>query len=86
MIILCRFPNLGIQCVRRKEVSAAIRERLQHGINPYGTAIDGDEKAAVDVDLNIVRLCFEAFLPDRDGNYTHKIGPVTSNPIFDKSL
>ncbi|XP_076816173.1 uncharacterized protein LOC143462049 isoform X2 [Clavelina lepadiformis] len=78
------FPNLGIQCVRRKEVSAAIRERLQHGINPYGTAIDGDEKAAVDVDLNIVRLCFEAFLPDRDGNYTHKIGPVTSNPIFDK--
>ena len=47
--------------------------------------MDGDERSAVDIDLNIVRLCFEAFLPDREGHYTRKLTPVVSNPIFDKS-
>ena len=79
------FPNLGIQCVRRKEVSSAIRERLKLGVNPFDATINGDERSTIDVDLNIVRLCFEAFLPDHHGNYTQRLQPVVSNPIYDKS-
>nr|XP_026692312.1 rel1 protein isoform X1 [Ciona intestinalis]BAE06668.1 RelA [Ciona intestinalis] len=78
------FPNLGIQCVRRREVSQAIQDRLNHGVNPFGTMLDGDERSAVDVDLNIVRLCFEAFIPDARGKYTQKLEPVVSDPIYDK--
>ena len=80
------FPNLGIQCVRRKEVMSAVQDRLQLGVNPFNVAINGDEHSVTDVDLNIVRLCFEAFLPDCNGNYTQKVLPVVSIPIYDKSM
>jgi len=83
--VFCSFPNLGIQCVRRKEVSTAIRDRLQLGVNPFNATVNGDERTTIDVDLSIVRLCFEAFLPDRHGNFTQKLQPVVSNPIYDKS-
>jgi len=36
-------------------------------------------------DLNVVRLCFQAFLPDEHGNYTLALPPVISNPIYDNS-
>uniref|UniRef100_H2YS42 RHD domain-containing protein n=1 Tax=Ciona savignyi TaxID=51511 RepID=H2YS42_CIOSA len=78
------FPNLGIQCVKRKEVSQAIQDRLNNGINPFATMLEGDERSAVDVDLNIVRLCFEAFIQDSRGKYTQKLDPVVSDPIYDK--
>ena len=44
-----------------------------------------DQHSSIDVDLNIVRLCFEAFLLDEHGNYTEAIAPVVSHPIYDKS-
>ncbi|NXP33753.1 REL protein, partial [Leiothrix lutea] len=34
-------------------------------------------------DLNVVRLCFQAFLPDEHGNYTIALPPLISNPIYD---
>lgn len=36
-------------------------------------------------DLNVVRLCFQAFLPDEHGNYTLALPPLISNPIYDNS-
>lgn len=36
-------------------------------------------------DLNVVRLCFQAFLPDEHGNYTIALPPLISNPIYDNS-
>ena len=66
-------------------MSTAIHERLQLGVNPFNATVNGDERSAIDVDLNIVRLCFEAFLPDHNGNFTQKLKPVVSNPIYDKS-
>lgn len=30
-----RFQNLGIQCVRRREVKDAIQQRINRGINPF---------------------------------------------------
>lgn len=34
-IIFCSFQNLGIQCVRRREVKDAIQQRINRGINPF---------------------------------------------------
>ncbi|KFV60523.1 Proto-oncogene c-Rel, partial [Tyto alba] len=34
-------------------------------------------------DLNVVRLCFQAFLLDEHGNYTLALPPLISNPIYD---
>jgi len=76
---------LGIQCVRRKEVASAITERMQGGINPYNVGVNEDEHSLIDVDLNIVRLCFEAFLINKQGSCSHKLRPVVSHPIYDKS-
>lgn len=36
-----------------------------------------------DCDLNVVRLCFQVFLPDEHGNLTSALPPVVSNPIYD---
>ncbi|XP_068088505.1 proto-oncogene c-Rel isoform X2 [Hyperolius riggenbachi] len=36
-----------------------------------------------DYDLNVVRLCFQVFLADEQGNYTRALAPVVSNPIYD---
>lgn len=36
-----------------------------------------------DCDLNVVRLCFQVFLPDEHGNLTTALPPVVSNPIYD---
>nr|CAB3265519.1 rel1 [Phallusia mammillata] len=81
--MLGTFSNLGIQCVRRREVNSSILDRIRNNVNPFDTVLD-DERSSVDVDLNIVRLCFEAFLPDHSGHYTIKLNPVVSNPIYDK--
>lgn len=75
------FSNLGIQCVKRKEVSGALLDRKNLGIDPYNTFKDSDPQA-VDIDLNIVRLCFEAFISQ--GNQHLALEPVLSHPIFDK--
>ena len=37
------------------------------------------------MDLNVVRLCFQVFLPDEHGKITRVVPPVVSQPIHDKS-
>nr|BAB47173.1 As-rel2 [Halocynthia roretzi] len=76
------FSNLGIQCVKRKEVTEALMERRRLTVDPFKTVVDGDERPNVDIDLNIVRLCFEAFCFTANGRLP--LQPVVSNPIFDK--
>ncbi|KAM9316173.1 proto-oncogene c-Rel [Gastrophryne carolinensis] len=79
--VLC-FQNLGIQCVRRREVKEAIHGRKFRNINPYNV---GEEELLTieDYDLNVVRLCFQVFLADEHGNFTRALPPVVSNPIYD---
>ena len=38
------------------------------------------------MDLNVVRLCFQVFLPDEHGKITRVVPPVVSQPIHDKSM
>ncbi|XP_078086027.1 proto-oncogene c-Rel [Mustelus asterias] len=79
--ILC-FQNLGIQCVKKKEVKGAILLRIQRRLNPF--VVPQEQLLQVeDYDLNVVRLCFQVFLPDEHGSFSRALPPVVSNPIFD---
>ncbi|XP_037663266.1 proto-oncogene c-Rel isoform X2 [Choloepus didactylus] len=76
------FQNLGIRCVKKKEVKEAVVSRIRAGINPFSVP----EQQLLDIedcDLNVVRLCFQVFLPDEHGNLTTALPPVVSNPIYD---
>uniref|UniRef100_A0A8C0HGJ5 RHD domain-containing protein n=1 Tax=Buteo japonicus TaxID=224669 RepID=A0A8C0HGJ5_9AVES len=70
------FSNLGIQCVKKKEIEAAIEKKLQLGIDPFKDPI-------AEVDMNVVRICFQASYKDSSGQTRH-LSPVLSEPIFDK--
>ncbi|CAF87862.1 unnamed protein product, partial [Tetraodon nigroviridis] len=59
------FPNLGIQCVKKKDVSEAITCRLQTGNNPF--SIPEAKVWEEEFDLNSVRLCFQASFTQASG-------------------
>ncbi|MCJ8730508.1 hypothetical protein PDJAM_G00185270 [Pangasius djambal] len=76
------FQNLGIQCVRRREVRDAIMQRVNRGLNPFNVPRD-QLLQTEEYDLNVVRLCFQVFLQDETGCYSIPLPPVISNPIYD---
>ncbi|KAM4589816.1 transcription factor RelB isoform 2-T2 [Fundulus diaphanus] len=74
------FANLGIQCVRRKELEASLQKRRSQNIDPFKNA---HTKGIEDMDMNAVRLCFECTLEWDDGR-KDSLSPVVSKPIYDK--
>ncbi|KAM6972889.1 transcription factor RelB [Aplochiton taeniatus] len=74
------FSNLGIQCVRRKELDASLKKRRSQNIDPFKT---GHSKSIEDMDMNAVRLCFQCELEWEDGR-KDSLNPVLSNPVYDK--
>jgi len=78
------FPHLGIQCVRKKDVEASLRERRGIRVDPYRQGFRHMENTGT-IDLNAVKLCFQAFLetPGQPGKYTTVLEPVCSVPVFD---
>ncbi|KAM6931775.1 proto-oncogene c-Rel isoform 1-T1 [Lycodopsis pacificus] len=74
------FTNLGIQCVRRKELDASLEKRRNQNIDPFQT---GHTKGIEDMDMNAVRLCFQCEFEWEDGG-KDCLSPVVSNPIYDK--
>ncbi|XP_006106199.1 transcription factor RelB [Myotis lucifugus] len=74
------FNNLGIQCVRKKEIEAAIERKIQLGIDPYNA---GSLKNHQEVDMNVVRICFQASYRDQQGQM-RQMEPVLSEPVYDK--
>ncbi|XP_034040580.1 proto-oncogene c-Rel [Thalassophryne amazonica] len=76
------FQNLGIQCVRRREVKDAIIQRMTRGINPFNVPRD-QLLQTEEYDLNVVRLCIQVFLQDDHGQYTRALSPIVTNPIYD---
>ncbi|XP_073340460.1 proto-oncogene c-Rel isoform X1 [Pagrus major] len=74
------FVNLGIQCVRRKELDVSLKKRRSQNIDPFQT---GDSKGIEDMDMNAVRLCFQCEL-EWDDSRKDCLSPVVSNPIYDK--
>ncbi|XP_056147672.1 proto-oncogene c-Rel isoform X2 [Lampris incognitus] len=76
------FQNLGIQCVRRREVKDAILQRITRGINPFNVPRE-QLLQTEEYDLNVVRLCIQVFLQDENGHYSHALQPLVTNPIYD---
>ncbi|XP_060929035.1 transcription factor RelB isoform X2 [Limanda limanda] len=74
------FANLGIQCVRRRELDSSLQKRRSQNIDPFQT---GDTKGIEDLDMNAVRLCFQCELEWQDGR-KDSLNPVVSTTIYDK--
>ncbi|XP_070785623.1 transcription factor p65 isoform X1 [Enoplosus armatus] len=74
------FQNLGIQCVKKKDVNEAITCRLQTNNNPF--KIPEAKVWEEEFDLNSVRLCFQASVTLPTGELC-PLDPVVSQPIYD---
>ncbi|XP_071779609.2 transcription factor p65 isoform X1 [Centroberyx gerrardi] len=74
------FQNLGIQCVKKKDVNEAITCRLQTHNNPFN--IPEAKVWEEEFDLNSVRLCFQASITLPTGEL-FALDPVVSQPIYD---
>ncbi|XP_021347356.1 putative transcription factor p65 homolog isoform X2 [Mizuhopecten yessoensis] len=77
------FPHLGIQCAKKKDVESNLKQRKEINVDPYQSGFKHIPKAA-NMDLNVVRLCFQVFLPDESGKISRIVPPVVSLPIHDK--
>ncbi|XP_011601146.2 proto-oncogene c-Rel-like [Takifugu rubripes] len=76
------FQNLGIQCVKRREVKDAILQRINRGINPFSVPRE-QLLLTEEYDLNVVRLCIQVSLQDETGQYSQSLRPIVTNPIYD---
>merc|ERR1711988_843550 len=78
------FPHLGIQCVRRRDIADALKQRQEIRVDPFRQGF-GHVESPNSIDLNAVKLCFQVFLenPKTPGKYTVILDPVISKPIFD---
>merc|ERR1712073_252838 len=78
------FPHLGIQCVRRRDIADALKQRQEIRVDPFRQGF-GHVDSSNSIDLNAVKLCFQVFLenPKTPGKYTVILDPVCSKPIFD---
>ncbi|XP_078036219.1 dorsal isoform X1 [Augochlora pura] len=78
------FANLGIQCVKKKDIEDALRIREEIRVDPFRTGFE-HKKQTTSIDLNAVRLCFQVFLEgSQKGKFNVALPPVVSDPIFDK--
>lgn len=77
------FPHLGIQCAKKKDVMDNLKQRKEINVDPFQSGFKHMSKAN-NIDLNVVRLCFQVFLPDENGKITRIVPPVVSHPIHDK--
>lgn len=73
------FQNLGIQCVKKREVDDAIAQRIRTNNNPFNVSVE-DLKS--DYDLNTVCLCFQVYVRDQTGVLV-PLSFVVSQPIYD---
>ncbi|XP_037708198.1 embryonic polarity protein dorsal isoform X1 [Drosophila subpulchrella] len=78
------FSNLGIQCVKKKDIEAALKAREEIRVDPFKSGFTHRFQPS-SIDLNSVRLCFQVFMEsEQKGRFTSPLPPVVSEPIFDK--
>lgn len=78
------FSNLGIQCVKKRDIEEALRVREEIRVDPFRTGYSHRSQPS-SIDLNAVRLCFQVFLEGPvKGKFTMPCNPVVSDTIFDK--
>nr|XP_020633015.1 transcription factor p65 [Pogona vitticeps] len=74
------FQNLGIQCVRKRDLDKAVARRLETANNPFNVSA---EELKGDYDLNAVRLCFQVWIRDAGSSRLVQLPLVVSQPIYD---
>jgi len=78
------FPNLGIQCVKKKDIDESLTLRQQIRVDPFQSGF-AHKTSAQSIDLNCVRLAFQVFLEGNEkGAFTFALKPVVSDPIYDR--
>ncbi|XP_017877911.1 embryonic polarity protein dorsal isoform X1 [Ceratina calcarata] len=77
------FANLGIQCVKKKDIEEALRIREEIRVDPFRTGFD-HKRHPTSIDLNAVRLCFQVFLEGSQKKLNVPLPPIVSDPIYDK--
>lgn len=78
------FSNLGIQCVKKNEIEKSLLARQKIHVDPFRTGFAHATQPST-IDLNVVRLCFQVFLPDgAEKRYRIPLRPIVSQPIYDK--
>lgn len=78
------FPSLGIQCVKRKDIEESLSLRESINVDPFRTGFS-HKMSASNIDLNVVRLCFQVFIEGSTPNkYDVPLTPIVSDPIHDK--
>ncbi|XP_060874905.1 embryonic polarity protein dorsal-like isoform X2 [Metopolophium dirhodum] len=83
--MVASFKKLGIQCVRRKDIVKALELREEIRVDPFRTGFSHKENPT-SIDLNAVRLCFQAFISGtRKGEYSI-LEPIVSDTIYDKKI
>ncbi|GAB1607517.1 putative transcription factor p65 homolog [Argonauta hians] len=76
------FPNLGIQCVKKKEVADALNTRKEINVDPFKTGFSHANN--MNIDFSVICLCFQTFITDEQGKFTVALNAVVSHPIIDK--
>ncbi|XP_069962974.1 embryonic polarity protein dorsal isoform X2 [Bactrocera oleae] len=73
--------NIGIRCVKKKEISESLEKRKNRKIDPFKTGFDHitDPNS---IELNSLRLCFQGFI--KVGNGWKALSPVVSEPLYDR--
>ncbi|XP_070515488.1 dorsal protein isoform X3 [Cardiocondyla obscurior] len=77
------FSNLGIQCVKKKDIEEALRVRQELRVDPFRTGFE-HKRHPTNIDLNAVRLCFQVFLEGSNKKFNKPLPPIVSDPIYDK--
>ncbi|CAG9785863.1 unnamed protein product [Diatraea saccharalis] len=76
-----QFKNLGIQCVKRRDIADALRVRQELRVNPFKNSHRSQPQS---IDLNAVRLCFQVFLTDDTYKVQCALQPIVSDVVYDK--
>lgn len=78
------FSNLGIQCVKKKDIEEALKVREEIRVDPFRSGFS-HRNQPTSIDLNAVRLCFQVFIEDGERDrFTYPLTPIVSDPIYDK--
>nr|BBD75287.1 dorsal protein [Parasteatoda tepidariorum] len=80
--MVCSFANLGIQCVKKKDIKESLSHREAIQVDPFGTGFSHHLEPGK-INLNCLRLCFQVFLPNETGKMCIPLPPVVSNAIYD---
>ena len=82
------FRHLGIQCMKRNDLKKALEERKSIRVDPYQQGFEHSKnpQKIAKIDLNAVKLCFQAFLedPKTPGTYISVVPKVCSETIFNR--